>query len=100
MSRNNRSTLIVLVFATEAGNLSYYGNPSRIVHTSRGTFKTMANAGFVYGFENDGGFVGHKVELTLTPAGRITNMRKLKKAENGGLRDEVAEYHHFEPDYA
>lgn len=99
MSRNDRHTLTVLVFKTEAGNLSYYGNPSRIIHTSRGTFKTMANAGFVYGFENDGGFEGHKVELTLTPAGRVTNMRKLKKDTNGGLREQITDYRHCTQDF-
>ena len=100
MATTDRYTVTALVFKTEAGPVSYYGNPSRIIHTSRGMFRTMANAGFVYGFENDGGFEGHKVEFTLTPAGRVTNMRKLRKYEDGGLRDQVSDYYFVEQDYA
>lgn len=100
MATTERYTVTALVFKTEAGPLSYYGNPSRIIHTSRGTFRTMANAGFVYGFENDGGFEGHKVEFTLTPAGRVTKMRKLRPADKGGLRDQVTDYRHMTQDFA
>lgn len=80
-----RNNLVVTVYYVESGNLSYYGNPSKILRTSEGTFKTMVNAGFVYGIDNNGGLAGHKVELSLTPAGRVTNARKLKSVEDGGL---------------
>ena len=81
----SRNTLTVEVYRVESGNVSYYGNPSKIIHTSLGSFQTMANAGFVYGIDNNGGLEGHKVELSLTPAGRVTNARKLKSVEEGGL---------------
>lgn len=100
MATTTQHTVTALVFKTEAGPVSYFGNPSRIIHTSRGMFRTLANAGFVYGFENDGGFEGHKVELTLTPAGRVTNIRKLRKFEDGGLRDEVTDYRWGEQDFS
>lgn len=81
----SRTKLVATVYAVESGNLSYYGNPSKILHTSEGTFKTMVNAGFVYGMGYNDSYKGQKVELTLTPAGRVTNMRKLKTVEEGGL---------------
>lgn len=80
---NNK--LVVEVYSVENGNVSYYGNPSKILYTSEGTFKTQVNANFVYGIDNNGGLGGHKVELSLTPAGRVTNARKLKSVEEGGL---------------
>lgn len=99
MSRNDRHTMTVLVLESENGNVSYYGNPSKIFHTSRGTFRTQANSSLAYSCDNDGGFEGHKVELTLTPAGRVTKMRKLKKDTNGGLRDQITDYRHCTQDF-
>lgn len=96
----DRATLAVIVYKVESGNVSYFGNPSKILTTSRGIFKTMANAGFVYGIDNDGGLEGHKVELTLTPSGRVTNARKLRPADKGGLRDQVTDYRHMDQDFA
>lgn len=96
----DRATLAVIIYKVESGNVSYYGNPSKILTTSRGTFKTMANAGFVYGMGYNDSYEGQKVELTLTPAGRVTNMRKLRPADKGGLRDQVTDYHHMTQDFA
>lgn len=96
----DRATLAVIIYEVESGNLSYYGNPSKILHTSRGSFKTMANAGFVYGMQSNESWEGQKVELTLTPAGRVTDMRKLRRADEGGLRDQVSGYRFIEQDYA
>jgi len=86
---SNRHYAVVEIFKIESGNLSYYGNPSKILHTSRGTFKTLPNAGFVYGLRSNGFYEGMKVELTLTPGGYVTNMREL----TGGLKDVVAEFY-------
>ena len=77
--------LVVKVYSIESGNLSYYGNPSKILYTSEGTFKTQSNAGFVYGMSYNDRYEGAKVELSLTPAGRVTNLRRLKSVEAGGL---------------
>lgn len=96
----DRATLAVIVYKVESGNVSYFGNPSKILHTSRGTFKTMANASFVYGMGYNDSYEGQKVELTLTPAGRVTDMRKLRPADKGGLRDQVTDYRHMDQDFA
>lgn len=96
----DRATLAVVIYKVENGNVSYYGNPSKIVTTSRGTFKTTVNAGFVYGMQSNESWEGQKVELTLTPAGRVTNMRKLRPADKGGLRDQVTDYRHVTQDFA
>lgn len=69
---------VVTVHYMENGNLSFYGNPSRLLRTSDGTYKTMANAGFVYGLQSNASWEGAKVELSLTPSGRVTNMRRLR----------------------
>lgn len=96
----DRATLAVIIYKVENGNVSYYGNPSKILTTSRGIFKTMANAGFVYGMQSNESWEGQKVELTLTPAGRVTDMRKLRTADKGGLRDQVTDYQYVEQDFA
>ena len=90
-----RNTVAVIVHHVENGNVSYYGNPSKIFHTSRGMFQTMANAGFVYGMQSNESWEGQKVELTLTPSGRVTNARKLTK---DGLKDVVTNYRFIEND--
>lgn len=75
---SKREYLVVNVYDMESGNLSYYGNPSLIMYTDHGTFRTTPNAGFVYGAWNNGGYAGRKVELSLTPSGRVTNVRVLR----------------------
>lgn len=87
--------VVVLVYSVESGNLSYYGNPSKIIHTSRGTYKTQTNAGFVYGMGHNENYRGKKVELTVTDAGRVYNMRILKDAAEGGLLDNISQYDEF-----
>ena len=96
----DRATLAVIIYKVESGNVSYFGNPSKILTTSRGIFKTMSNAGFVYGMGYNDSYEGQKVELTLTPAGRVTDIRKLRPADKGGLRDQVTDYRHVEQDFA
>lgn len=86
---SNRYYEVVEIFKVEYGNVSYSGNPSRILHTSRGTFKTLPDAGFVYGMSSNESYEGKKFELTLTPGGKVTNMREL----TGGLKDVVAEFY-------
>lgn len=94
----SRHTVTVEIYRTESANRSYYGNPAKIIHTSRGAYRTQTDANFVYGFDNTN-WENTKAELTLTPAGRVTNVRKLKPANKGGLRDEIYTYRYGDPDF-
>lgn len=98
MSRNT-STITVLIDSIENGPVSYYGNPSFIVHTygMRGSFRSMANTSFAYEVHNTK-WAGKKAELTLTPAGRVIKIRELKFADEGGLKDQISDYRHCKQD--
>ena len=89
MSDRFKST--VIIYSAEYGKVSYFGNPSLVLNTSRGVFKSLANAGFVYGV-NPRDLREVKAELSLTPACKVTNLRVLKLAAVGGLKDQVSEY--------
>lgn len=92
---SNRFYVPAVIYSVEYGNVSYWGNPSLVMHTSRGTYKTSSDVSFVYGVSRLDTYNGKKVELTLTPAGRVTNIRVLKDKVDGGLLDSVSLYGEF-----
>lgn len=97
MSRKT-STLAVMIHETTFASTSFYGNPSYDLRTSLGTFRTITNGSIGYEL-NNGTYEGKKAELTLTPAGRIIDIRILKYADNGGLRDQISNWKHSDQDF-
>lgn len=97
MSRKT-STLAVMIHETTFASTSYLGNPSYDLRTSMGTFRTISNGSIGYKL-NNGSHEGDKVELTLTPAGRVIDIRILKFADNGGLRDQISNWKHSDQDF-
>lgn len=53
------------------------GNPVADFVTDGGTFRSSSDSAFMYGVENDHP-VGKTVELTLTKAGRVKELRVLE----------------------
>ena len=86
---SDRSKSVVVIYRAKYGKVSFYGNPSLVLETSRGTLHTLANAGFVYGVDPRN-LTNVKAELSLTPSGRVTNIRVLR----GSLKDVVSDYGH------
>lgn len=73
MAKNH---VVANLYRIERLDNSYYGNPRADFHTDKGTFRSVTDAGFMYGAWN-GRPEGKTVELTVTDAGRVYDMRIL-----------------------
>lgn len=81
---SKNTTLHTTVRTVKRANSSVNGNPAYYLHTDDGTFRTMSDAGWAYGLENDFTVNGeHDIDVTLTlsPAGRVHGYTISRKAD-------------------